>query len=54
VFATGFVDIGYGMRTPDHPKFTDKEKETVKHEVAKKLSADEGKHWLTLATRKAI
>lgn len=43
VFATGFVDIGYGMRTPDHPKFTDKEKETVKHEVAKKLTADEGK-----------
>ncbi len=42
-FATGFVDIGYGMRKPDHPGFTDKEKETVKHQVSKKLSAAEGK-----------
>ncbi len=41
-FATGVVDIGYGMRTPDHPKFSEKEKETVKHEVAKTLSEDEG------------
>ncbi len=41
VFATGFADIGYGMRTPDHPKFTEKEKETVKNEVSKKISADE-------------
>jgi len=43
VFATGFVDIGYGMRKPDHAKFSDKEKETVRHEAAKKLSGDEGK-----------
>ena len=41
-FATGVVDIGYGMRTPDHPKFSDKEKETVKKEVSKVLSEDEG------------
>ena len=41
IFATGVVDIGYGMRKPDHPKFTDKEKETVRKEVAKVLSADE-------------
>ncbi len=40
-FATGVVDIGYGMRKPDHPKFTDKEKETVKNEVSKVLTQDE-------------
>ena len=40
-YVTGFVDTGYGMRTPDHPSFTDKERETVKHEVAKKVSKDE-------------
>jgi nitrate reductase (cytochrome) len=43
VFTTGVVDIGYGMRTSDHAKFTDKEKETVRHESAKVLSEDEGK-----------
>ena len=42
VFATGVVDTGYGMRTPEHPNFTDKERETVKHEVSKKLSKAEG------------
>ncbi|OQX76136.1 MAG: periplasmic nitrate reductase subunit alpha [Bacteroidetes bacterium 4484_249] len=42
VFATGHADIGYGMRKPDHPGFTDKERETVKHEVSKVLSEDEG------------
>ncbi len=42
VFATGPVDIGYGMRTPDHPKFTDKERETVKAEASKVLSKTEG------------
>ena len=41
-FATGVVDIGYGMRKPDHPKFTDKEKETVRNEVKKVISEDEG------------
>ncbi|RLD85725.1 MAG: periplasmic nitrate reductase subunit alpha, partial [Bacteroidetes bacterium] len=41
-FTAGVVDIGYGMRKPDHPKFTDKEKETVKVEVAKVLSKEEG------------
>ena len=43
IFATGPVDIGYGMRTADHPKFTDKERETVKVESNKVLSAAEGK-----------
>lgn len=42
VFATGPVDIGYGMRTADHAKFTEKERETVKHESNKVLSEDEG------------
>lgn len=41
-FATGVVDTGYGMRTPDHKNFTDKELETVKKEVSKKLSKAEG------------
>ena len=42
VFATGHPDIGYGMRLPEHPSFSDKERETVKHEAAKILSEDEG------------
>ncbi len=41
-YATGFVDTGYGMRTPDHPGFTDKERETVRKEVSKKISKAEG------------
>jgi len=40
-FATGFVDTGYGMRTPDHPGFSDLEKQTVKKEVSKKISKEE-------------
>ncbi|MCF6271298.1 MAG: nitrate reductase catalytic subunit NapA [Melioribacteraceae bacterium] len=42
VFATGPVDIGYGMRKPDHPKNTELEKETVRLEVEKELSEAEG------------
>ena len=41
VFTTGFADIGYGMRKPEHPSFTDSERETVKHQVSKKVSKDE-------------
>ncbi|MEN8186190.1 MAG: nitrate reductase catalytic subunit NapA [Bacteroidota bacterium] len=41
VFATGPVDIGYGMRKPDHPKFTDAERETVKREVKRTVSKAE-------------
>lgn len=40
-FATGFADIGYGMRKPDHTKFTDKERETVNREVSRTISKDE-------------
>ena len=42
IFTTGFADIGYGMRKPDHPGFSEREKETVKHEVSKLLSDSEG------------
>lgn len=42
-FATGPVDIGYGMRNnPNHPKFSEAEKDTVSHQVSKKLSQAEG------------
>lgn len=41
VFATGVVETGYGMRKPGHKSFTDKERETVKYEEAKTVSADE-------------
>ena len=43
VFATGFVNLGYGMRNnPNHPKFKDSEKDTVAKQVSKVLSKDEG------------
>ncbi|MCK5743034.1 MAG: molybdopterin-dependent oxidoreductase, partial [Chlorobi bacterium] len=41
-FAAGVVDTGYGMRAPDHKKFTALELETVKKETAKTLSKAEG------------
>ena len=42
VFATGPVDTGYGMRMPDHAKFSEKELETVKKEAKKQISENEG------------
>lgn len=43
-FATGFADIGYGMRNnPNHKDFSDKEKEIVGVELSKKVSKAEGK-----------
>jgi len=42
VFATGPVDTGYGMRMPDHAKFTEKELETVRKEAKKVVSEMEG------------
>jgi len=43
VFATGHVDVGYGMRSnPDHPKYTAAERETMTKQVAKTLSKAEG------------
>lgn len=41
-FVTGPVDTGYGMRKPGHSKFTDEERETVKKEVSKVISEEEG------------
>lgn len=43
VFTAGVVDIGFGMRSADHPNFTEREKETVRKETAKKLSKEEGR-----------
>ncbi|NOZ04008.1 MAG: nitrate reductase catalytic subunit NapA [FCB group bacterium] len=44
VFATGPVDVGYGMRdNPDHPKFTEAEKDTVAKQISKKVSGREAK-----------
>jgi len=43
VFATGPVDIGYGLRKPSHSKNTDLELETARFEEEKKLSKAEGK-----------
>ena len=41
-FATGPIDIGYGMRpNPNHPKFAEAEKDTVAKQVKITLSAEE-------------
>ncbi|WP_457633712.1 nitrate reductase catalytic subunit NapA [Oceanithermus desulfurans] len=43
-YATGYVDIGYGMRSdPNHPKYSDKERETMQKELAKTVSEAEAK-----------
>ncbi len=43
VFATSWVDTGYGMRNnANHPKFRESEKDTVAKEVSKKVGALEG------------
>ncbi|NPA55612.1 MAG: nitrate reductase catalytic subunit NapA [Epsilonproteobacteria bacterium] len=41
IFATGTVDTGYGMRNPNNPHVTAKEKQTVKKEMAKKVTKEE-------------
>ncbi len=42
VFATGFVDIGYGMRpNPNHPRYSEKERETMRKQVEKVISKRE-------------
>ena len=40
-FATGFVNTGYGMRNPGHPKYSELENETVKKQAAKEVSENE-------------
>ncbi len=43
-FATGYADIGYGMRSnPDHPKYSDKERETMIKELKKVVSEPEAR-----------
>jgi len=43
-YATGYVDTGYGMRSnPDHPKYSEKERETMRKELAKTISEAEEK-----------
>jgi len=41
VFVTGHANTGYGMRKPDHAKFSAAEKETVAKEVSKVISEAE-------------
>lgn len=42
IFATGFADIGYGMRNnPNHPKFKESEKDTVAKQLAITLDDEE-------------
>ena len=41
-FATGPVDIGFGLRNPGHPKYSAEEDEIVKKQVSKVVSKDEG------------
>jgi len=42
VFATGFVDIGYGLRPKiDHPKYRKEELDTASKEASKVITKDE-------------
>ncbi|ARJ56559.1 periplasmic nitrate reductase subunit alpha [Campylobacter cuniculorum] len=42
IFATGFADIGYGMRAnPNHPKFSESEKDTVMKQKVITIDDDE-------------
>ncbi|NOX85646.1 MAG: nitrate reductase catalytic subunit NapA [Chlorobi bacterium] len=40
-FATGFVNTGYGMRSPGHSKYSALEEETVSKQASKKISKNE-------------
>jgi len=49
VFATGPVDIGYGMRgNPNHSKFENKEIDTVARQVSKVITKEEAAAWAHL------
>lgn len=41
IFATGYVDIGYEMRDPEHLRYTELEKETIKKQRQKIVSENE-------------
>jgi nitrate reductase NapA len=52
IFATGPVDIGYGLRgNPRHPKFSQWEVETVSRQVSKTISAEEATAWSYLGVK---
>ncbi|AEB12539.1 nitrate reductase catalytic subunit NapA [Marinithermus hydrothermalis] len=41
-FATGYADIGYGLRPdPNHPKYSEKEREVLRTEIAKVITKEE-------------
>jgi nitrate reductase NapA len=42
IFTAGTVDTGYGMRNPNNKNVSSKEKETVKKELAKEVTKEEG------------
>jgi len=53
-FVTGPIDIGYGMRNePNHPKFKEEEKDTVRKEVSKTITMDEERCWSGIGKYKA-
>lgn len=52
VFATGPVDIGYGMRSKaDHPKFKSSERDTVTREASKIVTREEAHAWSSLGIK---
>jgi nitrate reductase NapA len=52
IFATGPVDIGYGMRSSaDHPKFSPGERDTVAREVSKTVTKEEAHAWSSLGIK---
>lgn len=52
VFATGPVDIGYGLRGDHkHPKFVSKEIDTIKRQTSKKVSGAEARAWAHLGLK---
>ncbi len=52
VFATGPVDIGYGMRTDiNHPKYMKDELDTAAREASKTVTEDEAHAWSSLGIK---
>jgi nitrate reductase NapA len=52
IFATGPVDIGYGLRGDvNHPKYGKKEMDTVSRQVSKTITADEAVAWSHLGVK---
>ncbi len=52
VFATGPVDIGYGMRSEiNHPKFKSEELDTAAREASKTVTKEEARAWSSLGIK---